>query len=76
MNDKRVMSSRAVGEAGRVFLVVTDGGIRRRFIELGIMPGAYIRCVGVSPLGDPMAYLIRDKIIAIRHKDAAGVLID
>ena len=76
MNGKRVMSSLAVGEVGIVSAVLTEGSIRRRFIELGMLPGAEIVCVGVSPLGDPSAYLIRDKIIAIRHRDAAGVVIN
>lgn len=76
MNDKRVMSSLAVGEVGVISEVLTEGSIRRRFIELGMLPGAAVVCVGVSPLGDPRAYLIRDKIIAIRHRDADGVRIN
>ena len=76
MNDKRVMSSLAVGEVGVVAAVLAEGSIRRRFTELGMLPGAVVVCIGVSPLGDPSAYLIRDKIIAIRHKDAAGVMIN
>ena len=70
------MSSLAVGEDGIVCSVVAKGSIRRRFIELGMIPGASVSCVGVSPLGDPCAYLIRDKIIAIRKRDADGIMID
>lgn len=76
MNGKRRMSSLAVGEDGIVCSVVAKGSIRRRFIELGMIPGASVSCVGVSPLGDPCAYLIRDKIIAIRKRDADGIMID
>ena len=37
--------------------------------------GAAVACVGRSPLGDPGAYRIREAVIAIRDRDARGVLL-
>ena len=76
MNDVKRMSSLSVGESAAVRALVAEGSIRRRFVELGMVSGARVICVGISPLGDPCAYLIRDKIIAIRKRDASGVVID
>ena len=34
-----------------------------------------VMCLGLSPLGDPAAYLIRGAVIAIRAKDSQNILV-
>lgn len=64
-----------VGQRGVVSALLAEGSMRRRMIDLGIVDGTEIECVGESPAGDPRAYLIRGAVIAIRAKDAKGVCI-
>ena len=47
----------------------------RRLMDIGLIEGTEVECVGISPLGDPSAYLIRETVVAIRHSDGQGVLI-
>ncbi|MBQ7383463.1 MAG: ferrous iron transport protein A [Clostridia bacterium] len=64
-------------ETGCRARVVSVGGaeaIRQRFEDLGIVQGTEILCVMISPLGDPVAYLIRGALIAIRREDSANIL--
>lgn len=49
--------------------------MRRRLQDLGMVPGAFVECVGISPLGDPAAYRIRGAVIALRRRDAQAVLL-
>ena len=72
----KYLSELSVGERGRVLELRCDGAIRRRFSDLGIISGAVIECVGVSPMGDPMAYLIRGKTVAIRKTGARGISLE
>ncbi len=65
----------AVGEVARVVAVGNTGPIRRRLLDLGLVPGAVVICVGRSPGGDPAAYRIRGAVIAIRDGDAAPVTV-
>ena len=51
------------------------GSMRRRLLDIGLVEGTRVECVGVSPLGDPSAYLIRGAVIAIRAADCRDVLI-
>jgi len=51
----------------------TPPGVRRRLLDLGLVPGTRLRCVGSSPAGDPRAYRVRGSVIALRQKDAAAV---
>jgi len=50
--------------------------MRRRFLDVGLTPGAVVRCVGKSPLGDPRAYIVRGCEIAVRCRDADGIIIE
>lgn len=48
---------------------------RERLLDLGFVKGAPIAVRNVSPLGDPVAYLIHDTTIALRHEDARSIQI-
>ena len=63
------------GESGRVIAILCEGEMRRRLLDIGMIPGTEICCVGRSPFGDPSAYLVRGKLIAIRKEDAKRVVI-
>ncbi len=41
-----------------------------RLAELGFIAGTRIECVAKAPLGDPIAYLVRGAVIALRRSDA------
>lgn len=64
------------GETGTVRQVTLTGSMRRRFQDIGLIPGTPIRCVGTSPMGDPSAYRIRGATIALRADDCRGILLE
>ena len=68
------LSDIAVGQSAIVKKLVSGGSIRRRFLDIGLVPGTKVTCLMKSPCGDPTAYLIRGAVIAIRQKDAADIL--
>lgn len=63
------------GEVARVCDIKTKGSMRRRFLDIGLIKDTIIECVGKSPLGDPLAFLIRGAVIAIRSEDCEDILI-
>ncbi len=65
----------APGEKAEVAGLYAQGAMRRRFQDLGVIPGTVIECLGKSPLGDPSAYLIRGAVIALRGSDARSITI-
>lgn len=64
------------GQRGRVTALHTIGSMRRRLLDIGLIEGTLVECVGRSPGGDPAAYLIRGAVIAIRDCDSANILIE
>lgn len=64
------LSELKIGEKGKVVSVNAHEDLLCRFIDIGIIVGTVIKCVAVSPQGDPKAYLIRGATIAFRNRDA------
>lgn len=75
MKDIIPLSTLQEGQFGMVETLRTTGQMRRRLQDIGVIQGTPIECVQKSPAGDPVAYVIRGAIIALRADDAAGILI-
>ena len=71
----RTLSSLTPGECGIVESIAHKSKIKRRLLDLGIVPGTKISCVIKSPLGDPTAYFVRGALIALRCSDACDIII-
>ena len=67
------LSALQVGQSARVVALHTGSAMRRRLMDIGLIPGTRVTCTAVSPAGDPAAYLIRGAVIALRGRDAGGV---
>lgn len=66
------LSELAPGQKGQVASVSPNcrGLERRRFMDLGILPGTVIEVEMRSPSGDPTAYRVRGSSIALRREQA------
>ena len=62
-----------VGTSCRISSVELDGLLKRRVLDLGILPGTHVQCVRRSPAGDPIAYRVRGSTIALRSDDASFI---
>lgn len=62
------------GEKFVVEKMETAGEIRQRLMDLGFVEGTKIKCLRISPFGDPKAYLVRGAVIALRMEDAKTIL--
>lgn len=64
------------GDTAVVSGMYAEGSIRRRLRDMGLVEGAEVECLMKSPLGDPVAYLIKGAVIALRREDAASVTVE
>ncbi|NLO82190.1 MAG: ferrous iron transport protein A [Clostridiales bacterium] len=65
-----------VGCVGRIKEIRAEGNVRRRMMDLGLVPGTEIEAVLRSPSGDPTAYHIRGAVIAFRSEEASKILVE
>ena len=74
-NNQRCLSDIRPGEKATVSALRTEGSMRRRLLDIGLIENTDVECLGRSPAGDPSAYLIRGAVIAIRAADCRDILI-
>ena len=63
------------GKTAKVRSLQSTGSMRRRLQDIGLIEGTNVRCLQRSPAGDPVAYLIRGAVIAIRSEDCRNILV-
>ena len=73
MFEQLSMNTLLDGQSALVSRVDAEPSMRRRLLDIGLIPGTRVTCTAVSPAGDPAAYLIRGAVIALRGRDAGGV---
>jgi DtxR family Mn-dependent transcriptional regulator len=73
--DSQPLSSLEPGQTAEVVGISPSsrGMERRRFLDLGILPGTRITAEFESPSGNPMAYKIRGATIALRRNQAQHI---
>ena len=64
-----------VRQTARVEELRLNGSIRRRMQDIGLIEGTPVECLQKSPSGDPVAYLIRGAVIALRREDSGRVMV-
>ena len=63
-----------VGQRGTVSQLLSDTSTGRRLQDIGLIEGTKVECIQKSPSGDPIAFLIRGAVIALRTEDSSSVL--
>lgn len=66
----------SLGSCGIVNQLITDGNMRRRMLDLGLICGTNVEALQKSPSGDPIAYAIRGAVIALRSEEASKILVE
>lgn len=63
----------SIGSKATVTGLRLEGAERRRLLDLGLAIGTVVEAVRRSPLGDPVAYLIRGSLVALRSEQAEKI---
>lgn len=64
-----------IGKKANVSRLISDGVTRRRILDLGIIDGTEIEPLYKSPSGNPVAYLIRGAVIALRSDVSDEIIV-
>lgn len=70
------LNSLELGQKCIVKNLTSDGILRRRLLDLGLIDNTTVESLQKSPSGDPVAYLIRGAVIALRSEVASTILVE
>jgi ferrous iron transport protein A len=64
-----------VGERCLVAGIRGERRLRRRLMEMGVLPGSRLRVVKLGPTGDPIQVKVNDYFLSIRRSEAAKIIV-
>mgnify|MGYP006306575167 CR=1 FL=1 len=56
--------------------ITENGMMKQKLLFMGLTPGAQVRLLSTSPLGDPMAFEVRTFTLSLRRKEAEKILVE
>jgi ferrous iron transport protein A len=65
-----------IGKSAVIKNVVGEGKLRRRLLEMGILPHTNIKIEKIAPFGDPIEIEIRGFNLSIRKEDANNIEVE
>lgn len=74
--DRRTLSQLNPGESGCIYAInTTHKALRRRLIDMGMVPYTDIKVKRIAPMGDPIEISMRGFSLSIRREDAEKIVI-
>lgn len=70
------LNSLNLGEKCKVKDIKCNGILKRRLLDLGLINDTLVEPLHKSPSGDPVAYMIRGTVIALRSDIASNILVE
>jgi len=70
------LSRAKVGRIYRVVRVEGAGLVKRRILDLGLLPGLEIKVIRKAPLGDPIEIIAKGNPISIRKTEAEKIILE
>ncbi|MCC7575612.1 MAG: ferrous iron transport protein A [Methanomethylovorans sp.] len=64
------------GEKARIIKVLAKGTVRRKLMDMGMVPGSEIEVVRTAPLGDPIEFRIKGYSLSMRKQEAVNVVVE
>ena len=54
----------------------STGSIRRRLLDMGLIPHTRVSVSKIAPMGDPMELQLRGYVLTLRKEDASGIEVE
>jgi Fe2+ transport system protein FeoA len=74
--DRKSLNELQVGQSGVIIKLNTKGKSRRRFLDMGLVPGESIKVERAAPLGDPIEFIVKGYHLSLRKKEASQILVE
>ncbi|MCD4779532.1 MAG: ferrous iron transport protein A [Candidatus Omnitrophica bacterium] len=75
MEDIKILSELIPGEKGKVKQITGEGTLKRKLLDMGVIPGSDVEVIKVAPLGDPIDIKIKGYHLSLRKEEAKQISI-
>jgi ferrous iron transport protein A len=64
------------GDRAKILSIGAIGPMKRRLMDMGLLPGAEVVVQKVAPLGDPIEIRVRSYSLSLRKNEAEGIAVE
>ena len=64
------------GEKGRIVKIGGGGSLRRRLLDMGLVPSSEVKMERVAPLGDPIEIKVKGYNLSLRKEEAESIQVE
>lgn len=68
-----ILTNLPVGESAKVIAVTGNNSVTRRLMEMGVVPGVFVKMIKAAPFGDPLEIRVRGYHLAMRRNEAEHI---
>ena len=61
------------GQSAKIETIQGEDSVKKRLMEMGVLPGTVLKLLKIAPLGDPLEIQVRDYLISIRKHEASRI---
>ena len=65
-----------IGQRAKVLSITGSTPVTKRLMEMGVVPGVYVRVVKSAPFGDPLEIRVRGYNLAMRRSEAQAIEVE
>ncbi len=70
------LNSMPIGKKFKVTEISKNTSIKKRLLDMGVVPGVTVEIIGKAPLGDPIEVLLRGYKLTLRKDEAANIFVE
>ena len=63
-------------DKGTIIKITGHGSLKRRLLDMGIIPGSELEIIRVAPFGDPVEIIIKRYNLSLRKEEAKQILVE
>jgi len=64
-----------VGYKYEIVEIRCQGMIKRRLLDMGLVPGEVLKVIGIAPLGDPIHIQVKGYDLSLRLSEASKIVV-
>ena len=76
MEKEKFLSELLPGDKGKIMAIRADGALKRKFLNMGVIPRSQFEVVKLAPLGDPVDVKIKGYHLSLRKDEAALIVVE
>ncbi len=76
MKDEKYLSVLKPKDRAKVKKISGEGNLKRKLLDMGIIPGVLLEVVKLAPLGDPIEIKIKGYNLSLRKEEASQIIVE